>query len=422
MLLSWGRKPLAVDLSGWDVDRLVPPGRVPVLDDPREAALDALDSPEGLTSFDAWIDGADRVAVVLPDAREPLPWPELPHVVLEKVLASGIDPAAVTLVIATQDRAFSGWKGNPLAGLRDVEGVRVIVHDATGDLVPVGEVGRSGARSVAEGLLGEVVRIAGGQPPSAGRARASASAGGRRTLLLNREVARADRVITISDVVPHPLCGYTGGGQLLLPGVAGVDDIHANEELGLLPTCGAGRVEGNPAREEMDEAAKLLGEGVLSIDAVPGPGPGVVGFASGSPWLVSCVTSPLARETFGAECRPAASVVSSAPCDSLESLLVDAAVSAPAVQTSGTMLVTGECRSGAGDPSRVGRLYDTILAPRLAGAAVLVHTPLEARQVLRCGLRPVRSMASGLEIMKERAGGDERIVVIPEAGRTLPGV
>jgi hypothetical protein len=238
--------------------------------------------------------------------------------------------------------------------------------------------------------------------------------------MLNRAVTRADRVIAVSTVVPHPLFGFTGGGQPLLPGAAGKESVRANEDLGLLPTAGPGRVEGNPALAEVEEAARLLGDSVLCIDAVPAPAGGVLGFAAGRPWLVPLVTTPLALEAFGASCRPAPSVLVSARSATLEALVRAAAVASPAVQTSGTLLVACECAGGPGDPERVRRFYEAILEPRLAGASILVHTALEPREVLGCGLRPVRSIAAGLEVMRDRAGGDGRIAVIADGSATLP--
>jgi hypothetical protein len=85
------------------------------------------------------------------------------------------------------------------------------------------------------------------------------------------------------------------------------------------------------------------------------------------------------------------------------------------------MLLAGAV-SRLGRAHRVRRLFETVLGPRLAGASLLVHTPLPAREVLRCGLRPVRSIAGGLEVMWERAGDDERMRVVPDALSTLPRV
>ncbi len=422
-LLRWGTKPLAVDLRGWQPEAVEPGAGSTGLEDPRGALLEALDSPEGLPPFGEWLGNARTVALVLPDDVRPHAWPELPRFLVEHLLSAGVDPAGVRIVLAPGAEAFAGWAGHPLAGLRDIEGVEVLVHDPADEagLVPVGEVGLSGARSVAAGLLGEFVRLAGGQAPSPSRARASVEAGRRRTLELSRAVATADRVILASSVAPHPLAGYTGAGHPLLPGAAGAASIAAHEELGLLPTAGPGRTEGNPVREEADEAARSLGDAVLAVDAVQARRGGVAGFAAGSPWLVSRVTTPIALEAFGVPCRSVPSVIASAAVDSLEALVLSGAVVAPVVQTSGTMLLAGHV-ARIGSPARVRRLFETVLGPRLAGASVLVHTPLPARDVLRSGLRPVRSIAGGLEVMGERAGGDERIAVVADALSVLPRV
>jgi hypothetical protein len=421
-LLGWGSKPLAVDLRGWSAEAVAPGAGATGLDDPSGALLEALDSPEGLPPFAEWLGNARTVALVLPDDPRPHAWPQLPRLLVELLLEAGVEPSGLRVVMAPGLDSFSGWEGHPLEGLRALD-VELLVHDPrdTAGLVPCGEVGRSGARSVAEGLLGEFVRLAGGQVPSPSRARASAEAGRRRTLALNHAVAGADRVIVASSVVPHPLAGFTGAGHPLLPGVASAASIAAHEELGLLPTVGPGRTEGNPVREEADEAARALGDAVLAVDVVAARGRGVAGFAAGSPWLVASVTTPLALETFGVPCTSAPAVIASAAVDRLEDLVLAGAVAAPAVQTSGTMLLAGAV-SRVGRADRVRRLFETVLGPRLAGAALLLHTPLPARDVIRCGLRPVRSIASGLEVMRERAGDDERMGVVPDVLSTLPRV
>jgi nickel-dependent lactate racemase len=73
-------------------------------------------------------------------------------------------------------------------------------------------------------------------------------------LVFNEKVAEADLRLTVSTVNLHPLAGYSGGGKILLPGVAGLESIfpfHA------LPQGTPGVYE-SAMRELVNEVAGIL--------------------------------------------------------------------------------------------------------------------------------------------------------------------
>lgn len=83
---------------------------------------------------------------------------------------------------------------------------------------------------------------------------------------VNREVVEADRVIVTSGIVYHFLAGYGGGKKAVMPGVCSYESIMSNHKLalnphgsGLNPEVKAGKLNGNPASEDMFEVAKKVG-------------------------------------------------------------------------------------------------------------------------------------------------------------------
>lgn len=81
-------------------------------------------------------------------------------------------------------------------------------------------------------------------------------------ILINREVAEADLKVGIGCVTPHVQAGFSGGGKLILPGVAHMESIayyHLEVEKMARETTGMGKYENNILRNEIDEAAAMAG-------------------------------------------------------------------------------------------------------------------------------------------------------------------
>ena len=82
---------------------------------------------------------------------------------------------------------------------------------------------------------------------------------------VNQEVMNCDLKIAIGSVVPHPMCGYGGGGKLILPGVCSFETIKENHltytedrrEAKDKTKFKMGLHGKNPLRADIDEAAAL---------------------------------------------------------------------------------------------------------------------------------------------------------------------
>ncbi len=81
-------------------------------------------------------------------------------------------------------------------------------------------------------------------------------------LAVNREVMEADLRIGIGCVTAHINTGFSGGGKIILPGVASIDSAahyHIHVKGQAPETTGPGTGDENIMRQDIDEAARMAG-------------------------------------------------------------------------------------------------------------------------------------------------------------------
>lgn len=77
-------------------------------------------------------------------------------------------------------------------------------------------------------------------------------------LWVNKDVAQADVKISTGNIAPHRYAGYGGGAKSILPGISSRETIGRNHLYMETGEAALGKTEGNPVREEMEEAAKMI--------------------------------------------------------------------------------------------------------------------------------------------------------------------
>lgn len=78
-------------------------------------------------------------------------------------------------------------------------------------------------------------------------------------LWINKAVAEADVVVGVGEICPNSHGGWTGGGKIILPGVAGQATVEHNHRNLMQPEIPLGLADANPLRVDMEEAAELGG-------------------------------------------------------------------------------------------------------------------------------------------------------------------
>lgn len=76
---------------------------------------------------------------------------------------------------------------------------------------------------------------------------------------VNRVVMEADFILGVGEICPNAHGGWTGGGKMIVPGVAGMDTIEQNHAFLLAPLNVLGLADGNPLRLDMEEGARMAG-------------------------------------------------------------------------------------------------------------------------------------------------------------------
>lgn len=73
----------------------------------------------------------------------------------------------------------------------------------------------------------------------------------------DKTVVDADFRIALGNIEFHYFAGYSGGVKALMPGVSTPEAIQANHSLMVSPDACAGKLEGNPVREDLEQALQF---------------------------------------------------------------------------------------------------------------------------------------------------------------------
>jgi len=184
----------------------------------------ALSNPIACGRLENLCDSGSKVAVLVDDWTRPTPAYKVARHVLRKLREAGVVDENISFIVSRgthrkpSRRELVGKLGRDI-----VERYAVSVHDCDRGLSYLGKTSR-------------------GTP-----------------VWVNRRLLEADVKVSISTVIPHPLAGYGGGAKIILPGVCGRETINYNHSLVGDPKATVGVTDGNPIREDMEEAAEKAG-------------------------------------------------------------------------------------------------------------------------------------------------------------------
>jgi nickel-dependent lactate racemase len=226
-LLWYGNSTLELALPDeWEVEVCRMRGaRRPELDDRAMAAAirDPIASP-GVRELAA---GRKKAVIVFDDMTRPTPVERIAPIVVDDLLKGGIQEENLSFVCALGTHgALTRVELRKKIGQEILERFRVYNHNCYENCEEVGTTAR-GTR-----------------------------------LAINREVMSADLKIAIGCVTAHPNVGFSGGGKIVLPGVAHIDSIthyHLEVPKEAPESVGLGRFDRNVMRFDIEEAARMAG-------------------------------------------------------------------------------------------------------------------------------------------------------------------
>lgn len=183
----------------------------------------ALQAPLAMARLSRLMQRGQRVAVVVSDITRPCPTSRMLPFVLSELQRGGVEEESIRIVFGLGSHRC-----------HNIAEQAALVSPAIFDRVCCGDIG--------PGPFVEVGRTRRGTP-----------------VQVFQPVVEAGWRICLGNIEYHYFAGYTGGAKALLPGVCSVETIRANHAWMVEDSATAGRIAGNPVREDMEEAAALLG-------------------------------------------------------------------------------------------------------------------------------------------------------------------
>lgn len=378
----------------------------------KEAVLDALAHPIGTRRLKELVRPGEKIAVITSDITRPMPtWEVLPFL-LDELYAGGVKGEDITLVFALgSHRRHTPEEMEHLAGERAYKEIRCVDLD-TENCVHIGVTSR-------------------GTPVD-----------------IDRRVAEADRRICLGNIEYHYFAGYSGGAKAIMPGVSTRDAIQANHCRMIEDAACAGRIEGNPVREDIEEAADMVGVDFI-LNVVLDPHKRILKAVAGDVTLAHRAGCAFLDQLYGKPLESATDIViasqGGAPKDinlyQTQKALDNAA---HAVKKGGVIILIGSCREGLGektfekwmttapDPEtmirwirqefRLGGHKAAAIAMVLQKADIYLVSELPPEFVKRIFLQPFETAEQAYEAARKKCGEDAKVLAMPFAGSTLPKI
>ena len=369
----------------------------------------ALREPIGAAPLREIVHAGETVAIVTSDITRPCPtWKMLPPV-LEELFAAGIRPESITVTFALgSHRPHTEEEHKKLMGesyglvaCRDSDGVNCTHLGVTKRGTPVD---------------------------------------------IDAAVASADRRICFGNIEYHYFAGYSGGAKAIMPGVSTREAIQSNHSRMVEAAACAGKLAGNPVREDIEEAAAICGVDYI-VNVVLDAHKEIVYAVAGDMTKAhrdGCrFLDGLYRKTIPHRADIVLVSQGGAPKD-LNLYQVQKALdnAKHAVRHGGIIVLVGSCREGLGEKVfeqwmleaekpddlikrvrenfRLGGHKAAAIAMVLQNAEIDLVSELEPEFVKQIFLQPYQTAQAALDHAFAKLGRDASVIVMPYGGSTLP--
>ncbi len=364
------------------------------------------------------VDFGDREVTVVRAPAMPAPRPvrELIEQALERPLGGSWPVVArgarVTLIVSDATRADP--RAEFVAALRRrLPDVRITIAIATGTHGPA----RLEALDIAPDLLADATLV--NHDGHRGEDLVDLGTTARGTpVRVHRCVVDADLVIATGCIRPHYFAGFGAGVKAIFPGLGEATAIRTNHLLKQQPGARAGVVDGNPCRDDLEDAVSRVRVPTFLVNGVAGPDGAIHAVVAGALRAAFRAGVELARPWFTVRAPRASLVVASDRLPVTASLYQAAKIAAaasPLVRAGGTLAIVAECRDGTGPLAVVNdAIFRTGVLPRLASDVRLeLVSSLDEATVAQTLLTRAASIDDLV------SAHDEPVVVIPEASQLI---
>ncbi|MBR3842578.1 MAG: nickel-dependent lactate racemase [Christensenellaceae bacterium] len=259
-------------------------------------------------------------------------------------------------------------------------------------------------------------------------------------------VAKADRLICMGNIEFHYFAGYSGGAKAIMPGVSTHDAIQKNHSMMVNEDAHAGKIEGNPIREDIDSVVEfrpidfivnvVLNEKKEIIKAVAGHH--IEAHREGCKFL---------DQLYKKEIEEKADIVLVSPGGYPKDINLYQAQkgldnSKHAVKDGGVIILVASCKEGLGEKTferwmttsesvdfmaaEIGRHFElgghkaAAIAMVMQKAEVYLVSDLEEDFVKGIFFKPFKTLEDAYKAAQAKLGEDAKVIVMPYGGSTLP--
>jgi nickel-dependent lactate racemase len=415
--LAYGKTGLEIELADALNVTVVEPKYVSALPDPKAALQQALNQPIGAPPLRELVHPHHRVGIVFCDITRPAP----SHLMVPAVLKELVHVPRENIILFN---ALGTHRPNTDAELRAILGDEVV----------------DSYRIVQNNAFDPSTQVHLGAT-SRGHA-----------IWLNREFVACDAKILTGFIEPHFFAGFSGGGKMVMPGLAGQQTVLANHGAQMLSDLRAtwGVTRANPIWEEIREVAlKVNPTFILHVSL--NRDKEITGVFAGDLDEAHAAGCAFVKDTAMVGVPHAFDIVittnSGYPLDlNLYQSVKGMSAAAKVVRQGGSIIVASDCWDGIPEHGLYGQLLrqanspqellDTIFAPGFLKqdqwqaqiqaqiqlqADVYVRTDnLTDQQIEGALLRPSPRIESTLQELLDRYGPQASICVLPEGPQTIP--
>jgi len=312
--IPYGTEKITIKLpESWHLLGLFAPHDLEADKDPENLLNTALNNLVGLSDFRTLIQNKKKVVIISDDKSRPTPAKKIIPPLLDILNASNIPDDQIKVIVGRglhpnlSDQELREKFGNEV-----LNRVEILDHDPDHNLTFIGETS-----------FGTQVYV-------------------------NSLVTEADLKIGLGSIMPHELAGFTGGSGIVIPGIAGRETINQNHCLVGTFEAEFGKLEGNTIREDMEEAAKLLGLDLI-INTILNSKSEIIKIVAGDPIEAHHHGVSFSKEIYGIKIPKLADVViaSSFPRDATFGKAMKALfASSLAVKEDGVIILLAPCYEG----------------------------------------------------------------------------
>ena len=414
--LGYGKGKQAANVPDKNILQILTPNKVDLGDAPTgaDSVREALANPIGSPRLGEIVRPGEKIAIITSDVSRPMPtWVAMPPL-LEELFAAGVDPDDITLVFALgSHRHQTEEERQKLAGDYAYSKIKCVDSDPE-DCVHLGETSN-------------------GTP-----------------IDITRTVAEADRRICLGNIEYHYFAGYSGGIKAIMPGSSTPAAIQANHSMMIDPDAHTGKLDGNPLRADLEEAAPLCPVDFL-VNVVLNEKKEIIYTVCGDLTEAHRQGCDFLDKLYSVKVPEKADIVivsqGGAPKD-LNLYQTQKALdnSKHAVKDGGTIILVGSCREGFGNKTfgewiaeakRPSDLTDRIrrdfklgghkaaaIAMVMEKANIKLVSEMDDETVRSVFMEPYSDLQSAVDDafaeQREHIGGEPSVIIMPYGGSTLP--